>query len=191
MCLASRLRYKCPSLLFSGPWRLGRVDMQQALTVIALDCLEPKLCMDMAENWDLTPSYLQCSYLENPRDGGAWWAAIYGVAQSRTRLKRLSSSSSSSLEPKLCMDMAENWYLTPSYLLLVGIDSLEDVAWETLVWGYGFLWGRGVIFFPSSLKHINCKRVQPNLSRRYNLIDLHRVFKNNWRVANIPLGDCT
>ena len=39
---------------------------------------------------------LQCSCLENPWDGGAWWAAIYGVAQSRTRLKRLSSSSSSS-----------------------------------------------------------------------------------------------
>ena len=38
---------------------------------------------------------LQYSCLENPRDGGAWWAAIYGVAQSRTRLKRLSSSSSS------------------------------------------------------------------------------------------------
>ena len=37
---------------------------------------------------------LQRSCLENPRDGGAWWAAIYGVAQSRTRLKRLSSSSS-------------------------------------------------------------------------------------------------
>ena len=36
---------------------------------------------------------LQCSYLENPRDGEAWWAAIYGVAQSLTRLKRLSSSS--------------------------------------------------------------------------------------------------
>ena len=30
---------------------------------------------------------LQCSCLENPRDGGAWWAAVYGVAQSRTRLK--------------------------------------------------------------------------------------------------------
>ena len=39
---------------------------------------------------------LQCSCLENPRDSGAWWAAFYGVAQSRTRLKRLSSSSSSS-----------------------------------------------------------------------------------------------
>ena len=35
---------------------------------------------------------LQCSCLENPRDGEAWWAAVSGVAQSRTRLKRLSSS---------------------------------------------------------------------------------------------------
>ena len=39
---------------------------------------------------------LQCSCLENPRDGRAWWAAVSGVAQSWTRLKRLSSSSSSS-----------------------------------------------------------------------------------------------
>ena len=38
---------------------------------------------------------LQCSCLENPRDGEALWAAVYGVAQSRTQLKRLSSSSSS------------------------------------------------------------------------------------------------
>ena len=35
---------------------------------------------------------LQCSCLENPRDEGAWWAAVYGVAQIRTRLKRPSSS---------------------------------------------------------------------------------------------------
>ena len=41
---------------------------------------------------------LQCSCLENPTDGGAWWAAIYGVPQSRTWLKWLSSSSSSSRE---------------------------------------------------------------------------------------------
>ena len=40
---------------------------------------------------------LQYSCLENPRDRGAWWAAIYGVAQSWTRLKRLSSSSSKML----------------------------------------------------------------------------------------------
>ena len=45
-------------------------------------------------------SPLQCSCLENPRNRGAWWAAIYGVAQSRTRLKRLSSSSSRSMNAK-------------------------------------------------------------------------------------------
>ena len=42
---------------------------------------------------------LQCSCLENPRDGGAWWAVVYGVAQSRTRLKRISSSSSPFVGP--------------------------------------------------------------------------------------------
>ena len=51
---------------------------------------------------------LQNSCLENPRDGGAWWAAVYGVAQSRTRLKRLSSSSSSN-----------NWYLTTKFFALL------------------------------------------------------------------------
>ena len=44
--------------------------------------------MHWRRKWQPTP------VLENPRDGGAWWAAIYGVAQSRTRLKQLSSSSS-------------------------------------------------------------------------------------------------
>ena len=43
---------------------------------------------------------LQCSCLENPRDRGAWRVAIYGVAQSWTRLKRLSSSSSAREVPK-------------------------------------------------------------------------------------------
>ena len=53
---------------------------------------------------------LQCSCLENPRDGGAWWAAVYGVEQSRTRLKRLSSSSSSLLEFKVDFSMF-HWVL--------------------------------------------------------------------------------
>ena len=48
-------------------------------------------------------SVLSC--LENPRDGGAWWAVIYGVAQSRTRLKRLSSSSSNNLDWKMLLRM--------------------------------------------------------------------------------------
>ena len=49
---------------------------------------------------------LQCSCLENPRDGGAWWAAIYGVAQSRTWLKQLSSSLGHS-----CVQRAVLWCL--------------------------------------------------------------------------------
>ena len=52
---------------------------------------------------------LQCSCLENPRDGGARWAAVYGVAQRRTQLKRLSSSSSSSngVEHELSSDACD------------------------------------------------------------------------------------
>ena len=48
---------------------------------------------------------LQCSCLENPRDGGAWWAAVYGVAQSRTWMKCLSSSSifSCVFWPSVCL----------------------------------------------------------------------------------------
>ena len=45
------------------------------------------------ESGVLNGNPLQCSCLENPREGGTWWAAVYGVAQSRTQLKRLSSSS--------------------------------------------------------------------------------------------------
>ena len=45
-------------------------------------------------------SPLQCSCLENPRDGGAWWSAVYGVTQNWTWLKWLSSSSSSSIEER-------------------------------------------------------------------------------------------
>ena len=53
-------------------------------------------CCCLAEtNTILYP--LQCSCLENPRDGGAWWVAVYGVAQSRTRLKWLSNSNNTIL----------------------------------------------------------------------------------------------
>ena len=64
---------------------------------------------------------LQCSCLENLGDGGAWLAAVYGVAQSRTRLKRLSSSSSSSsillrlsLDVKHCVSIFLGGHITPS-----------------------------------------------------------------------------
>ena len=60
---------------------------------------------------------LQCSCLENPRDGGVWWAAVYGVAQSRTRLKRRSSSSSSSSPSLLSLPSAGETY---EQLLILG-----------------------------------------------------------------------
>ena len=49
----------------------------------------------------------QCSCLENPRDGGAWWAAVYGVAQSRIRLKQLSSSRKKGRRGKSNSDLTE------------------------------------------------------------------------------------
>ena len=65
---------------------------------------------------------LQYSGLENPMDGGAWWAAVHGVAQSRTRLKRLSSSSSSKdLKYTVVLNSANNnlglpWWLSSKKL---------------------------------------------------------------------------
>ena len=56
---------------------------------------------------------LQCSCLENPRDGGVSWAAIYGVAQSRTRLKWLSSSSRKSVPMYLSLTSPVGMYRTP------------------------------------------------------------------------------
>ena len=56
----------------------------------------------------------QCSCLENPRDGGAWWAAVYGVAQSRTRLKWLSSSN---IPRGLCGSPWTNQLQIPTHLL--------------------------------------------------------------------------
>ena len=49
----------------------------------------------ICKQWTACNGFLEVSTWDNPRDGGAWWAAVYGVAQSQTRLKWLSSSSSS------------------------------------------------------------------------------------------------
>ena len=73
------------SLVGCSPWGPWESDMTKRLHFpFSLSCIG-----------EGNGNPLQCSCLENPRDGGAWWAAVYGVAQSRTRLKRLSSSSSS------------------------------------------------------------------------------------------------
>ena len=78
---------------------------------------------------------LQCSCLENPRDGGAWWAAVYQVAQSWTRLKRLSSSSGNRLAGTCCgfCHLHTNCQSTnvKSYLLLsLKIPTLAYSVWD-------------------------------------------------------------
>ena len=73
------------SLVDCSPWGCEESDMTERLHChFLLSCIG-----------EGNGNPLQCSCLENPRDGGARWAAIYGVTQSRTRLKWLSSSSSS------------------------------------------------------------------------------------------------
>ena len=69
---------------------------------------------------------LQCSCLENPRDGGAWWAAVYGVAQSRTRLKRLSSSSSRQLIKSRDIILPTKVHLVKTMIFLVGMYGCES-----------------------------------------------------------------
>ena len=74
---------------------------------------------------------LQCSCLENPRDGRAWWAAVYGVAQSQTRLKRLSSSSSSSVG-NLCdsLNVFTASSAIPSFIPYIGNFFFPDQSTE-------------------------------------------------------------
>ena len=72
------------SLVGCTPWGREESDMTEQLHFhFSLSCIG-----------EGNGNPLQCSCLENPKGGGAWWAAIYGVTQSRTRLKQLSSSSS-------------------------------------------------------------------------------------------------
>ena len=75
---------------------------------------------------------LQCSCLENPRDGGAWWAAVYGVAQSRTRLKQLSSSSSRKRWTWVWTSSKRRWWTAkPGMLQSMGFqtDKIEFLKW--------------------------------------------------------------
>ena len=75
------------SLVGCSPWAREESDTTERLHFhFSLSCIGQR-----------NGNPLQCSWLENPRDSGAWWAAIYGVTQSRTRLKWLSSSSSMTL----------------------------------------------------------------------------------------------
>ena len=82
------------TLAWKIPWteEPGRLQSMGSLRVGHDWVISLSLFLSFSGEGNCNP--LQCSCLENPRDGGAWWAAIYGVAQSWTWLKRLSSSNS-------------------------------------------------------------------------------------------------
>ena len=79
------------SLVGCSPWGPEELDMTERL----------HFHFSLSFTGEGNGNPLQCSCLENPREGGAWWAAVYGVTQSRTPLKRLSSSSSPYCSPNI------------------------------------------------------------------------------------------
>ena len=80
---------------------------------------------------------LQCSCLENPRDRRVWWAAVYGVAQSQTRLKRLSSSSST-------LQCCVSSYCTAKWVS----HTCVCARMSSLVWLFVTLWTIGRLLCP-------------------------------------------
>ena len=105
LVLLPRKSHGWRSLVGCSPWGRYKSDATERLHFhFSLSC-----------NGEGNGNPLQCSCLENPRDGGAWWAAVYGVAQSRTRLKRLSSSSSKLLNPFPFMVQNSVWILYNYY----------------------------------------------------------------------------
>ena len=96
------------SLVGYSPWGCSESDMTERLHFhFSLPCIG-----------DRNGNPLQCSCLRNPRDWGAWWAAISGVAQSRTRLKRLSSSSNSNLPVSPTLPLTPCSYVHSLHLCL-------------------------------------------------------------------------
>ena len=113
------------SLVGCSPWGREESDMTERLHFhFSLSCIG-----------EGNGNPLRCSCLENPRDGGAWWAAIYGVAQSRTWLKRLSSSSRNSLIEKVTYHKQQT--VTIFILFCIDLQSVQVVILEH--WCLAFL----------------------------------------------------
>ena len=93
--------------------------------------------------WLFTFMHFQCSCLENPRDGGAWWAAVSGVTKSRTRLKQPSSSSMI-----LCILIYAN-KIVPLILDLIPISKLSNFLYKGVTHLIKFT-------FPSSYLEFYC-----------------------------------
>ena len=145
---------------------------------------------------------LQCSCLENPRDRGAWWAAVYGVAQSWTRLKRLSSSSSSrTVRRKFLL------FKSPSFLIATPADRdsplifiiplfLSYAAWFNLGWHWAHLTDYFLTSTEDTCDHKVNKMYARVLIRTsgYTLLKVHRKKKKEiykYRYRQIASSSCS
>ena len=119
---------------------------------------------------------LQCSCLENPRDGGAWWATVYAVTQSWTRLKRLSSSSSS---PGLACLHLEMYNFVRR--------SISRIQWLAILFGLEYYWG---LLGVGKVREEGSSGLNPSKSTVYlpfckiSISLLILCGRKNWTVTN-------
>ena len=103
------------SLLGCSPWGFEELDTTERLPFhFSLSCIG-----------EGNGNPLQCSCLENPRDGGAWWAAVYGVTQSQTRLKRLSSSIRKAFKIRRHRSLKK--FFSPTLIVTFGSDNAHSL----------------------------------------------------------------
>ena len=103
---------------------------------------------------------LQCSCLENPRDGGAWWAAVYRVAQSRTQLKRLSSNRE---EERLLFSRDGFSDISFSSRFVAGMirrGSFSDFSLQAIILRFCVLMWKHLRFSPGLLCQGPCRQTQ-------------------------------
>ena len=122
------------SLVGCGPWGRKESDTTEQLHFhFSLSCIG-----------EGNGNPLQCSCLENPRDGGAWWTAVYGVAQGRTWLKRLSSSSSfmrthyASWDDVICKWTIVSHWVDMSVWRLTGLFHFTTLAFSDMLFLFTF-----------------------------------------------------
>ena len=114
------------SLVGCNPWGREESDTTERLHF--------HFSLSRIGEWNGNP--LQCSCLENPRDGGTWWAAVYGVHQSRTRLKWLSSSSELWHKPTYLWNKSRitTWTDLDNRLMVDKQDGVGEAPTRSLGW---------------------------------------------------------
>ena len=118
---------------------------------------------------------LQCSCLENPRDGGAWWAAVYGVAQSRTQLKRLSSSKESALQLSLVSSHLQSYSWGSQ-------NTKPAAAFSRALWCHPYPWPPPLCLPPLPPLTPTC--------RGRDWIEIHLSFHVHKNISSFPSLQC-